>query len=275
MSAGIDGIPCKIIKECSDQLLLPLKIIFHKCLNKGLFPTIWKTAKICPIHKSGENTIIENYRPISIIPAFARIFEMLIYDILLLYFIPKITSSQHGFLKKRSVVTNLLPYTQYLADNISCGKQVNVIHTDFSKAFDKVDIAILVDKIINLGIPELLANLMISYLTNRKNIVLYNGFLSPLFYSTSGVPQGSNLGPLLFIIFVNDVGSLLSVHLDLFADDAKLYHAIDSTCDCTVLQDNLVTFTEWCSSNKLLLNQNKCKVITFHKSKTLSCTTIP
>lgn len=126
------------------------------------------------------------------------------------------------------MVTNLLPYTQYIADNMSNGKQVDVIHTDFLKAFDKVNISILVKKIIVVGIPEQLSNLIISYLTYRKNIVLYNGFLSPVYNSTSGVPQDSNLGPLLFTIFINDIGFLLSVFLDLFADDAKLYITINN-----------------------------------------------
>ncbi|XP_044597272.1 uncharacterized protein LOC123273866 isoform X1 [Cotesia glomerata] len=266
MSSGLDGIPCKVVKDCSSALILPLKIIFHVCLTKGIFPDMWKTSKVCPIHKSGDKSLIDNYRPVSIIPAFARIFEMILYEHLLSYFTPYITPSQHGFLKRRSVVTNLLPYTQFISDNISNGKQVDVIHTDFSEAFDKVDIHILIDKLVDLGIPGQLVNLMISYLSNRKNYVLFNGYLSHVFYSTSGVPQGSNLGPLLFIIFINDVGFLLSVYIDLFADDAKIYHVIRNSNDCEFLQYNLNIFASWCMDNKLFLNKTKCKIISFHKS---------
>ncbi|CAD6230815.1 GSCOCG00012204001-RA-CDS, partial [Cotesia congregata] len=188
--------------------------------------------------------------PISIIPAFAKIFKMMIYDIILPYFSGVISLSQHGFVSKRSTVTNLLPYTQYIYDNITNGVQVDVIQTDFTKAFDKVDIRLLIHKLGGLNIPEKLLYLIISYLIGRKNAVLFNSYYSTEFVSTFGVPQGSNLGPLLFIIFINDLGEVLPIFLELFADDTKFYMQRKCANDCLYLQPNIETFVNWCKNNK-------------------------
>ncbi|XP_044586008.1 uncharacterized protein LOC123266045 [Cotesia glomerata] len=266
-SAGTDGIPCIIVKDCANVLTYPLTIIFESCISVGTFPRDWKEAKVCPIHKSGDKSNIKNYRPISIIPTFAKVFEMLLYDLILQYFKPIVSPSQHGFYSKRSTVTNLLPYTQYLYDSLAEGSQVDVIHTDFAKAFDRVDISRLIDALNKLGLPELLIKMLRSYLLGRLNVVLYNGYLSVPYPTTSGVPQGSNLGPLLFIIFINSIGNHISCFFDLFADDAKYYLAVRSVDDCVYLQRNLDVVAAWCRDNKLHLNEEKCKVISFSRSR--------
>ncbi|CAD6222076.1 GSCOCG00012985001-RA-CDS, partial [Cotesia congregata] len=236
LSAGVDGIPCSIVRDCARCFILPLKLIAHSCLSKGVFPTVWKTSKVCPIHKTGDKSLIVNYRPITLISAFARVIEMLLYDLILPHFSHTISSSQHGFVSKRSTVTNLLPYTQFIYDKITMGEQVDVIETDFSKAFDKVDICLLIRKLKMLNLPEKIINLLTSYLLGRKNIVIFNGYCSREFISTSGVPQGSKLGPLLFLIFINQIGDILPIFLELFADDTKFYMGIKSYSDCQFLQ---------------------------------------
>lgn len=247
----MDGIPCVVVRDCARCFKLPLKVIFTSCIVAGVFPEIWKTAKFCPVHQSDINCEVKNYRPISIIPTFAEIFEMLIYDLLLSYFSPFISPSQHGFFTKRSTLTNLLLYTKYLYDSIASGGQSDDIETDFAKAFDKVNIALLIQKLLELELPERLLNILISYLIRRPNRVLFNGYRSYMYISTSGIPQGSNLGPLIFIIFINSLVDAVTCLTELFADDAKYYSLVKSLNDCLFLQENLDSVAAWCRDNRI------------------------
>lgn len=147
------------------------------------------------------------------------------------------------------------------------GKQVDVIYTDMSKVFDKLDWLTLLLKLSKLGLPGNILSLIKSYLSNRKNFVFVNGRKSYPFSPTSGVPQRSNLGPLLFNIFINDLPLLLSCYTLMYADDVKLYLAVKSTNDCAFLQRNIDIFTQWCHQNKLKVNAAKCKIMSFHRTK--------
>lgn len=121
MSAGLDGIPCTVVKDCARCFGKPLTKIFRMCLSKGVFPSVWKNAKVCPVFKAGDHTLVSNYRPISMISVFAKVFEMYIYDLLMPYFSSLISISQHGFCTGRSTVTNLLPYTEYVYGGVTSG----------------------------------------------------------------------------------------------------------------------------------------------------------
>lgn len=174
-----------------------------------------------------------------------------------------ISVHQHGFIKARSTTTNLVCFSQFVAEALDGHLQADVIYTDFSKAFDKLDHNILLNKLNRFGISDALIDLFKSYLHNRVQYVAYNGFKSSAYNATSGVPQGSVLGPLFFILFINDITDVIDVNILLYADDLKLYTTIHSSIDCIRLQNNLDVLNNWCRSNGLPLNIAKCNVLSF------------
>lgn len=178
--------------------------------------------------------------------------------------IPTLIPQQHGFVKKRSTTTNLLLYTNYLFENLDNRVQVDSVYTDFCKAFDKVDHLLLLKKIAFNGIRGNLLRWFQSYVTGRVQTVVINGFASNSVVVSSGVPQGSILGPLLFILFINDISECF-IHSEflLYADDLKVYRRITNSDDCLRLQEDLDRFSRYCISNKLHLALPKCKSITF------------
>lgn len=246
----------------------PLCALFNLILSTATFPEQWKLSRICPILKDGNPSDIKNYRPIAILSNFAKVFEMTVYTILFSKVRNFISPNQHGFVTSRSTLTNLAEFTQFVSSNIDNRGQVDVVYTDFSKAFDKVNHGLLIYKLDHLGFSNSLLRLFRSYLSQRKLYVSYNGFKSNTFIATSGVPQGSNLGPLLFILFINDLSlSLRSNHL-FFADDLKLFLNIHSISDCLNLQLSIDLVEEWCSKNQLPINVDKCKICSFtHKTQ--------
>lgn len=135
MSAGADGIPCTIVKDTATCFVTPLTRLIQSCIEYQLFRSLWKHSKVCPIHKADDPTLVTNYRPISVISVFAKVFEMYIYDQLLPYVSVTISNAQHGFFCRRSTVTNLISYTEYLNSNMKNGDQVNVFQTDFVQSY--------------------------------------------------------------------------------------------------------------------------------------------
>lgn len=271
-SAGLDGIPCCVVKTLADSFAVPLAIIFSSCLKMGTFPDCWKTAKICPVHKSGSKSQVKNYRPISILCAFSKVFEIYLYSKLYCSFKNDLSPHQHGFTPRRSTVTSLLCFSKYTHAALSEAAQVDVFYTDLAKAFDKVDIWILISRLAELNLPDALLALLSSYLINRKNKVFYEGAYSKCYLSTSGVPQGSNLGPLLFIIFMNVLLNLLSNNdfgciVNAFADDTKIFLRIDTVRDCSKLQRLVDYFVNLCADNNLILNKDKCEVMSISRSR--------
>ena len=263
--AGPDGIPPYFLTACADELCVPLCLIFNKSLRSGCFPTRWKTAHVIPIHKSDDKTVCENYRPISILSSVAKLFESIIYEHIYNHVKGVLSVNQHGFIRGRSTVSNLLEYKTYLCDAFSIGGQVDAIYTDFSKAFDKVDHVLLCQRMASHGIHGNLLRWICSYLSNRSQLVAVGGFVSVPVAVTSGVPQGSHLGPLMFIIFINNLVSKLSCSALLYADDLKLFHRITGIESCIALQLDLDTLTSWCKVNRMSLNVKKCCVISFTK----------
>lgn len=174
-----------------------------------------------------------------------------------------LSQHQHGFIKGRSTVTNLFCITQFIADSIDKGLQTDVIYTDFSRAFDRLDHTILIMKLRAHGFSNDMLNFFASYLSDRMQYVECSGHQSVETLATSGVPQGSNLGPLLFDIFVDDIVNDLDVNCLIYADDLKIYCHITCIDDCITLQNNLNKINEWCYINKLPLNALKCNVMTY------------
>ena len=270
LTNGPDGIPSFLLKDCSIIFVKPLAALFNLILKTNHFPSTWKSAKICPVFKNGEKNNLEHYRPIVISCNFCKLFEMVIHDLLSAHVRPLISEFQHGFLSGRSTVTNLVSVTQYIANTLDNQGQVDVIYTDLSKAFDRLDHGLLLKKLSSVGLDQNLLLLFQSYLADRRLTVQFQGIKSFEIIASSGVPQGSVLGPLLFIIFINDIGSNIHSNLLLYADDCKLFGRVDNLSDCESLQSDLLKVKTWCDENLLPLNISKCKVVNFNKKKSIT-----
>lgn len=257
-----DGIPSVFYINTAKEIAKPLSIIYNLSLKTNSFPKLFKLSYVIPIHKSGDKASVTNYRPISIISVTAKIFERIVYNFIYSNVQHLIAPEQHGFCSNKSTLTNLLEYGDFITKFIKSGGQIDVIITDLKKAFDKINHTKLVNKLKKFNINPCLLNWIFSYLNNRNQIVCINNYKSRPITPTSSVPQGSILAPLLFILFINDLPSILSCKCLLFADDLKIFIKIVSINDIIKLQDCLNKLAEWCSENSLFLNESKCFAFT-------------
>ena len=261
---GPDGVPAYIFKGCNNFVVKPLQFIFNLILRTSVYPQKWKTSKLIPIYKSGTRQDIKNYRPISIVCAVSKIFEVLVFDLLFDEISNKINSSQHGFLPRKSTFTNLASFCQFVHDAINNKSQVDVIYTDMEKAFDRVRHCYIVNSLTDMEVSSYLVNLIQSYLSFRFQYVEVKGSRSVIIKCTSGVPQGSNLGPLLFLAAINNImNNLGKVKGLLFADDFKCFFQINSVEDCETLQRDFCSVSNWCEANGFNLNVRKCSCMSF------------
>lgn len=267
MTSGPDGIPSFLVKDCISVLSEPLGYLFNLFVRSGEFPRLWKETRVCPIYKSDSKNLVTNYRPISLLCNFSKVFEIILCDRIGRSVSSSLSIHQHGFFRKRSTVTNLANLTEFMKREVDNSGQVDVIYADFSKAFDKIPHNILLMRLAKIGLNTRDVKLFKSYLSDRQLSVFYNGFESLKFVSTSGVPQGSNLGPLMFIIFIDDLLKILGELKLAFADDFKLFSSINNMQDCWVLQEQVDKLSLWCKDNKLNLNIGKCKVVTYTRRK--------
>ena len=265
-SCGEDGIPAFIVKGCSDILAPVLHHIFSMSLITSTFPSAWKTALVVPVHKSGSSTCIDNYRPIALLSAFSKVFEKVIFKRVSFHFKQTLSPNQHGFCRGRSVETNLLTFLEFAKPIVGSRGQVDVVYFDCSKAFDLVDHNLLLSKLSHMGLSSGFCDWFASYLGERSNMVSYLGCKSFPYLLKSGVPQGSNLGPLLFNIFVNDLVTSVSDSMALqYADDVKICRSIHTPVDCELLQKDIDAIHLWCCANSLVLNPTKTKVVSFSR----------
>lgn len=263
--AGPDGLPPALFKKCAQALAYPLHLIFNVSLAHGVFPKKWKQAYVTPIHKNGSKNLVNNYRPISKISIASKLLDSLVADELFDHFSNHISEHQHGFYRKRSTVTNLLGYTERIQNCLRTGGQMDVIFTDFSKAFDKVSHDILLSKLRDQGICGVLLAWFESYLKGRTLRVQIGDALSGEIDVTSSVVQGSHCGPILFSLFINDISDILDVDFNSYADDIKIFCEINSSNDCDKLQKCLEKLSKFATDNQLSLNVSKCYVVSFTK----------
>lgn len=267
-SNGPDGISARLLYNCRHSIAYPIFILFRRSLDEGSVPLVWKTCSITPILKSGDPSDISNYRPISILPHLSKLFESIIYSSIKRSLNHIIDDNQYGFRPGKSSVSSSISFTTYILDNLEDGCQVDAIFTDIKKAFDTVDHGILLNVLESLGIGNPLLSWLRSYLTSRRQFVSINGTFSDLSSISSGVPQGSHLSPLLFILFVNTVNKYLSfTKIQLFADDIKIFHKINSLADYHLLQSDLDSFFNWTQRFNLSLNISKCFVMSFYRNR--------
>lgn len=265
---GPDDIPSILLKECSSALVWHLTHLFNYSLMHGVFPKLWKSSYIIPIHKSGLKNWVENYRGIAILSVIPKLFEKLVRDSLIFDVKNLIVSQQHGFCAGRSTATNLAIFVK---DTVCClekGIQMDVIYTDFSKAFDKINHNLLIDKLTKLNTNKVPVKWISSYLSRRSQFVRIGDTFSRQIQVSSGVPQGSHLGPLLFILFVNNVVDCFRFcKCLLYADDIKIFAGVRDIEDVLLVQQDLDCFLNWTVENRLALNVSKCKSMTYSKMR--------
>ena len=258
-ACGPDDIPARFLKEGAPWLDSPLTRLFNLSLSQGHLPRNWTLANVTPIFKNGSKHSVANYRPIRLTCIVVKTLERLLHNHLTNSLEDKLSHHQHGFQKGHFCQTLLLETVHEWAQNLNRASSTHVIFTDFSKAFDLVPHQRLLLKLESIGVRGKLLKWIESFLTNRRQRVLLDGHTSEWTPVTSGVPQGSILGPLLFIIYVNNTPQALSSPTHLFADDCAIYRMVSSQCDCQSLQEDLSRLSEWCQKWQLPLNTKKCK----------------
>jgi hypothetical protein len=264
-STGPDGIQEIILKQCRFALTVPLHFLFSLSLSSGTFPDSWKSSFVQPIFKNGVRSDIVNYRPISLMSTIPKLFELILLPKLNFFFSKLIIAEQFGFRPNTSTTSNLVTYYNYLIDAVEKGDQVDAIYTDISKTFDTVNHAILIRKLELMGVRGKILNWFNSYISFRSQKVGVNGCISKNISVPSGVPQGGHISPLLFILYMNDVGLVFKfTNFSMYADDLKLYCIINSLEDGLRLQKDFDNFREWCCCNDLTLNVKKCSSISFY-----------
>lgn len=263
-SAGPDHLHSILLIKCAETISIPISILFERSCTEGSFPALWKSAFVTPIHKKGSKMDVVNYRPISKLCIVSKVFERVVYDQVYAALKNSFSPLQHGFLKGRSTVSNLILFNEYLTEAMDSGSQIDVVYTDYSKAFDRIDHTILISKLQNIGIHGDLLRWFSSYVDMRSQAVVINNYISSWVTIPSGVPQGSLLGPLLFAIFVNDISDCFhNSNLLCFADDMKIFTKIVNISDVEALQNDLARLDDYCLRNKLDLNPLKCSITTF------------
>ena len=241
---GSDGISPKLLKNCALGLYQPLHHLFSSSLLQNYLPSEWRTHLIKPIFKSGNRNSVRNYRPISLLSEVSKVLESLVYNGIVDFVTNSISVHQFGFLRGRSTLQRLLIFFSTLLGSSS---QTDVLYLDFKKAFDSVTHNELLHKLWNFGITDSLWLWVRAYLTNRRQCVSVGQSISNTLPVISGVPQGSLLGPLLFLVFINDLPSTLSTTMMLLsADDAKCLMPIFTLQDCSFLQSDLSRLSTWC-----------------------------
>ena len=262
-SLGPDLIPSFILYRCS-QILTPIVTeLFNWVLHNRTWPAMWKLSFVSPLHKDGPRTQIENYRPISILPKLSRILERILFNFIYPKVRNSITKNQHGFMTKRSTVTQMILYLDKVYRNIDSNVPSLAAYFDVRKAFDSVPHHLLLQKLVKFGFCPDFIRLFSSYLDERSQCVKLNNTFSSKITVSSGVPQGSVLGPLLFILFVNDMPNLIVYGTPfLFADDMKVLFDVDPR----QIQSDIDNLYLWSIANGLIFHPSKCKILPFGSS---------
>ena len=273
-SPGLDGICHRLLKSCAATVAAPLCFIFNLSLQQGRFPTSWKQAVVQPVHKQGkERSNPVSYRPIALLSSLAKVFERLVHAQLLTHCLTNniIPDEQFGFLPKRSTSWQLLSIVDDWERALDERKTIHACFLDVAKAFDRVDHGLLLHKLASIGVTGNESLWFESYLLNRSICTAVDGVRSSFKPISSGVPQGSVLGPFLFIIYFRDLPSALSIKSVLFADDTMMYDvsctAVQSSSPCCSLQKNLSFVSTWANTWSTKFNAGKSSHLLVSRKK--------
>ena len=266
-SCGPDGIHSRILRELADHIAGPVAALFNSTLCHGQVPNDWRKANISAIFKKGSKNLASNYRPISLTAVLCKLMESFLRDHVMKHLMDNnlLSKKQHGFISGRSTVTQLLNYLDKCAQSVATGKVVDAIYLDFEKAFDTVPHHRLLGKLQSYGIHGGVLKWVADYLSGRTQVVSVNGTESDVGSVLSGVPQGTVLGPLLFVIYINDMLDPISSNGLLFADDTKVFRQICSEEDALELQSDIDKLEAWTKIWLLRFNADKCHVLTLGK----------
>ena len=260
-SPGLDQLHPKILKELADKIADGLAIIFNKSLRSKQIPSIWKKARVTAIYKKKNKKLACNYRPVSLTSIVCKVMETLVRDHMVEYMKGEnlFSDRQYGFISGRSTTLQLLAVLDAWTEAIEAGHSIDVIYMDFRKAFDTVPHRRLLGKLKAYHISDSLIEWIECFLSDRQQIVTVNGQNSGWQDVTSGIPQGSVLGPVLFVIFINDLPlSLKSSEGFMFADDTKIFKIITKPENQTELQEELYSMEDWSDAWLLEFNLDKC-----------------
>ena len=263
-SMGIDGIGPKIWSHCALALYKPIHHLFILSLSNLYIPKDWRLHLVIPIYKSGDKSSVKNYRPISLLCTISKVLEKIIYNKIISFVSKSLSPYQFGFRRQHSTLQQLLLFVNSICQSLNTKSQTDVVYLDFKKAFDSVAHNELLAKLWHFGITGNLWLWFKCYLSDRHHCVSLNHCTSDFLPVISGVPQGSILGPLMFLIFVNDLPtSVVSSHIYLFADDTKCLKPIHSISDCHSLQRDLLNLFNWSQNWNLPFNEDKCVLLSF------------
>lgn len=262
-SPGSDGLHPRVLRECAQILAQPLTIIFQSSLREGCLPQCWKEANITAVYKKGSRSDTCNYRPISLTSVCCKIMEKLIRKAMLKHMMENklFSEQQHGFVYGRSCTTQLLQVMDKLTEILDKGGAIDIVYLDLAKAFDAVPHQRLLLKLRSYGIAGKLLEWITNFLTGRRQRVGVAGEFSAWREVLSGVPQGSVLGPILFICYINSMPETVSSFLYMYADDTKVFRRVDVDGATTELQKDLDSLVEWSEKWQLRFNADKCKVM--------------
>ena len=262
-ASGPDGISNKFLKACASEISPLITQIFQDSLNSHELPEDWRKANVAPIFKKGEKSTPANYRPVSLTSVCCKLLEHIVCKHILIHLEKYniLSKLQHGFRSGHSCETQLLITIDDLLQNYNKKLQTDVIILDFSKAFDTVPHQRLLHKLRNYGINGTINKWIEEFLTKRSHRVIVDGEASSYDHVESGVPQGTVLGPLLFLIYINDLPSQVKSQVRLFADDCLLYRPINSLQDQLQIQKDLISLEKWASTWGMRFNATKCYVM--------------
>ena len=269
----IENISMPYLKDSLSILAFEFTYIINECLDKGIMPQDWVLGTITPVPKNGFSQSMSDYRPISVLPAPSKIIERIVYNQLVYHLESHglLYCYQHGFRKDHSTSSAIYELVQFIYNSLDERKSVSSVYIDYSKAFDTIDHGILCKKLEYYGLHKFVINWCLDYISHRKQCVNIEGHISGYKSISYGVPQGSILGPLFFIIYVNDLMTIFKneeTRILLYADDTVLYFAHgDPVIACKTVESALAKVINWCSQNKLTINIKKTKHMLFKASR--------
>ena len=275
---GPDGIPAILLKRCAASLSIPIHLLWSESMSSGIVPNFYKMGYVSPLFKKGSRCEAGNYRPVTLTSHVVKVYERVIRKHMVDYLETNslLTDKQHGFRSSRSCLTQMLDHFDNIYEGFTRGEDTDSIYLDYAKAFDKVDLKLLINKLKRYGFHEKLIRWVESFLSDREQVVVLNGIHSDIAKVLSGVPQGSVLGPLFFILFINDLEQVVaSSTVSFFADDTRVSKQIRCYDDCLMLQEDLFRILDWSRRNNMKLHEQKFELLNHLHNSSSSCSELP